>query len=158
MIFETLCLGRSKTLSYIWKKYHKNERHLCLVWHSFTKLSQNVSNWYKHFDIYARGDCKLWNGTWFYYISYIIDDHSCHTHIFWYANLSKNSFIYREPSVTCRHIKMCVMVRHTICESLVEIIVCKWGFFLELGQRCRHAQENDLEIKNPSHRGLTRII
>ena len=29
--FEALCLGRSKTLPYVSKKYHKNKRHLCLV-------------------------------------------------------------------------------------------------------------------------------
>ena len=29
-------------LVYFWKKYHKNEQHLRLVTHIFTKLSQNV--------------------------------------------------------------------------------------------------------------------
>ena len=33
LIFETLCFGRAKTLTYIWKKYHKNEQHLSLVEH-----------------------------------------------------------------------------------------------------------------------------
>ena len=42
LIFETLCLGRAKTLTYVWKKYHKNEWHLSLVIHSFTKVSQIV--------------------------------------------------------------------------------------------------------------------
>ena len=40
--FKTLCLGSPKTLPYVWKKNHKNERHLCLAAHIFTKLSQNV--------------------------------------------------------------------------------------------------------------------
>ena len=47
-IFETLCLGSSKTLPYVWKKYHKNEWHLRLVTQIFTEC---VSNQYTHFDI-----------------------------------------------------------------------------------------------------------
>ena len=33
LIFETLCLCRTKTLTYVWQKYDKNERHLRLVAH-----------------------------------------------------------------------------------------------------------------------------
>ena len=40
--FETLCSGRSKTLTYVRKKYHNNERYLCFVTHIFTKLLQDV--------------------------------------------------------------------------------------------------------------------
>ena len=78
--FETLCLGSSKTLPYVWKKYHKNEQHLCLVTHIFTKLSENVClistrillHWY------VRYNCKLWKSFWFHWVfSYIIDEHSC---------------------------------------------------------------------------------
>ena len=50
-IFKTLCLGKSKTLSYVWINKNKSERHLCLVTNSFTKLNQNVYNQYGHFDI-----------------------------------------------------------------------------------------------------------
>ena len=42
LIFESLCLGSSKTLPYVWKKFHKNDRHLSFVTHNFTKLSQIV--------------------------------------------------------------------------------------------------------------------
>ena len=65
----TLCLGRSKTLPYVRKKYDKNKRHLCLVWHKFTKLSQNACLINTHILIYrqySRYDCKLWNDPWFY--------------------------------------------------------------------------------------------
>ena len=67
-IFETLCLGKSKTLPYVWKLYHKNERHLCLVANSFTKLSQNVSLINSHILIYrhARYNCKSLKELWFF--------------------------------------------------------------------------------------------
>ena len=67
LIFETFCLGSSKTLPNVWKKYHKNERHLCLVRHTFTKLSQNMYKVITHILIYchARCECKLWNTPWF---------------------------------------------------------------------------------------------
>ena len=42
-IFNTVFCCRMETLFYVWKTYPKNERHLCLVKHCFTKLSQNVS-------------------------------------------------------------------------------------------------------------------
>ena len=83
LIFKTLCLGNSKTLSYVWRKYHKNERYLCLLGHIFTKLSHNVCLIYRHILIYwyGRCDCKLWKVYWFYCVfwifSYIIDNHSC---------------------------------------------------------------------------------
>ena len=68
LVFETLCLGRSKTLSYVWKIYHKNERHLCLVAHSFTKISQIMCLINTHILIYlhARCNCKLWKALSFY--------------------------------------------------------------------------------------------
>ena len=52
LIFETLCLGRAKTLTYVLEKFHKNERHLSLVAHSYTKLSQNVCLINMHIFIY----------------------------------------------------------------------------------------------------------
>ena len=83
LIFEALCLGRSKTLPYVWKKYLKNKRHLRLVTHIFTKLSQNVFLFNTHILMYqyARCNCKLWKAIWFYCIfwvfSYIFIEHSC---------------------------------------------------------------------------------
>ena len=67
LIFETLCLGRA----YVWKKFHKNERHLSLVTHTFTKLSQNVCLINKHILVYwhARYNCRLWKALWFYCVS-----------------------------------------------------------------------------------------
>ena len=63
LIFETVLLGRSATLPYVWKIHHKNEWHLCLVAYIFTKLSQNVYLINTHILIYrqVRYDCKLWN-------------------------------------------------------------------------------------------------
>ena len=45
------------------KKYHINERHLCLVTLIFTKLSQNVCliNWHILIYRHVRWDYKLWN-------------------------------------------------------------------------------------------------
>ena len=70
LIFKTFCLGRSKTLTYVMKKYHKNEWHLCFITQSFTKLLQNVRLINTRILIYrhARGDLKLWNALWFYSI------------------------------------------------------------------------------------------
>ena len=63
-----LCLGSSKTLPYVFKKYHKNERHLWLLAHFIAKLSQNKYLIIKQILIYqyVRCDCKLWNAIWFY--------------------------------------------------------------------------------------------
>ena len=44
------------------KKYYKNERHLCLVAHIFTKLLQEcVSNTHIFIYRYAGCDCRFWN-------------------------------------------------------------------------------------------------
>ena len=61
--FLTVFLGRSATLSYIWKIHHKNERFLRLVAHIFTKISQNVCLVNTHIFMYwhARCNCKLWS-------------------------------------------------------------------------------------------------
>ena len=74
--FATLfffCHGM-KTLPYVWKVYHENGRHLRLVAHIFTKLSQNVCLINTHILIYwhARCDCKLWHAPWFYCIFYYL--------------------------------------------------------------------------------------
>ena len=68
LIFETVFLGRAKTLTYVWKIHHRNERHLCLVTQSITKLSQNKCLVNTHILIYrhTRCDCKLWHALWFY--------------------------------------------------------------------------------------------
>ena len=66
LIFSNLCLGRSKTLTYVQKKkYHKNERSLSLVTHIFTKISQNVCLINAHILIYVilicdSCNCRLW--------------------------------------------------------------------------------------------------
>ena len=83
LIFETVFLGRSATLPYVWKIHHKNEQNFCLVAHNFDKFSQNVClvNTYILIYWHARYDCKLWNTLWFYYVfwafSCIIIDRSC---------------------------------------------------------------------------------
>ena len=50
------------------KKHYKNEWHLCLVTHIFTKLSLNVCLINTHSLIYwyACCNCKLWNALWLY--------------------------------------------------------------------------------------------
>ena len=80
LIFETVFSYRLATLPYILKKYHKNERHLRLVTHIFTKLSQNMCLINTHIFMYqhTRRDYKLWKALWFHWVfSYIFDDHSC---------------------------------------------------------------------------------
>ena len=85
LIFKTVFLGRSATLPYVWKIYHKNDWHLRLVAHRCTKLSQNMYLINTHILTYshARYDCKLWNTLWLYYVFFlvfsyiIINDHSC---------------------------------------------------------------------------------
>ena len=66
LIFKTLCLGRSKTLAYVWKKYHKNEMHLCLVIHIFTKLSQNECLINVQILVYQHDKCWLWKIFFFF--------------------------------------------------------------------------------------------
>ena len=74
---------RAGQLPYVWKMYSKNEQHLRLVAHIFTKLSQNVCLINTNILMYqhARCDCKLWKALWFYWVfcvfSYIFDDHLC---------------------------------------------------------------------------------
>ena len=105
LIFETLCLGRSKTLTCVFKKYHKNEPHLFLVKGIFTKLSQNLCLINTHICMYqyVRCDCKLWNALWFYCVfwvfSYIIDDNSCLK----YCTFTKLSWIVYVPNVTASY-------------------------------------------------------
>ena len=83
LIFETLCLGKAKTLTYVWTKFQKNERHLSLVTHSFTKLPQNMCLINTQILVYwhARCNCKLRKALWFYWVfwvfSYIIYEYSC---------------------------------------------------------------------------------
>ena len=57
------------TLPYIWK----NERHLCLVIYTFTKLLQNgcLINIHILMYWYARCNCKLWKVPWFYCIFFM---------------------------------------------------------------------------------------
>ena len=52
---------------YVWKKYHKNELHSCLVTHRLTKLSQNLYLINTHIFMYryARCSCNLWISPWF---------------------------------------------------------------------------------------------
>ena len=68
LIFKTLC-----DIALYLKKYQKNDRHLCLVWYNFTKLSQNMCLINANILIYqyARLDSKLWNIPWFYCISWV---------------------------------------------------------------------------------------
>ena len=55
LIFETVFLGSSTTLCL--KKYHKSERHLRLMTHIFTKLSQNVCLVNTHILVYQHARC-----------------------------------------------------------------------------------------------------
>ena len=70
LIFKVFCLGRSKTLPYVWKKHYKNWRYLCLLKHIFTKLSQNVCLIDIHISMhwFAKCNCKLWKLHQFYWL------------------------------------------------------------------------------------------
>ena len=80
LIFETLCLDRAKTLPYVWKKNHTNERHLRLVAPIFSKHSQNVCliNTFWCFDML---DVTASYGTilllFFLVFSYLFNNHLC---------------------------------------------------------------------------------
>ena len=59
-----------------------------------------------------------------------------------------------QSHLTCRYIKKCILIRHTICESFVKICSTKlkcrsllWYYFSDIGQCCRPAQKNYLENK-----------
>ena len=85
----------------------KNERHLSLVTHSFSRLSQSVCLINTHILIYchARYICKLWKVfdfiTFFGYFSYIIDEYSC--------------------------LKYCIFTKHSqiVCLTDIHILVCQ---------------------------------
>ena len=102
------CCDRSKTLPYVWKKYLKNERYLCLVTHSFTKHSQNVCLINTHILVnrYPRCDCKLWNASWsyrvFWVFSYIGDEHSCLKYCI-FTKLSQIVYPINVHILVCQH-------------------------------------------------------
>ena len=83
LMFKFVFSGRSAKMSYVWKVRHKNEWHLRLVAHIFSKVSQNICLINTHILIYWHARCqyKLWKALWFYcffwVLSYIFDDHSC---------------------------------------------------------------------------------
>ena len=111
MIFDYWdTLGRSKSLYYVWKKYRKNERHLCLEAQFFTKLSQNVCLINTHILIYwyAKYNNKLWKALWFYFVfrvfSDIIDEHSCLKY-FIYTKLSQIMCPIDLQILICQHAK-----------------------------------------------------
>ena len=90
-IFETVSLGRTATLSYVWKIHHKNWRHLRLIAHRFTKLSHNVClvNTHNLIYRYARCDCKLRNVLWFYCVFLGIFIH------YWRPLMSEVLYLYQ---------------------------------------------------------------
>ena len=89
--------------------YYKNDRHLYLITHIFTKLSQNMCLINSHTLMYwyARCNCKLCCVPWFYCIfwvfSYTIDEYSC-----------LKSFIFNKLS-------------QIICLINVHILVCQFA-------------------------------
>ena len=109
-IFITDFCCRMETLPYFWKYYHKNERHLCLVRQSFTKLPQNVCLNNSHILIYwyARCDYKLWNAPRFYCVfwifSYIIDEHSFLKHYI-FNKLSQIVWLINVHILVCQRVK-----------------------------------------------------
>ena len=113
------------------KKYHKNERHLCLVAYIFTKLSQNVCIIITHILMYwfARCNCKLCVVSWFYYISWvflyiIIDNHFMSELI--YSTSTKLSQIVCLINV---HILEC---QHVKCDCRLWMALWFDAFFWEL--------------------------
>ena len=96
LISETVFLGRSATLPYVWKKYHIYERrlHILIYWH-------------------VRCDCKLWNTLWFHCVFWIfsytllltsqcwivVSPPNFHwiSHQYWYVKMSNFTVIYGMP-------------------------------------------------------------
>ena len=83
------------------KKYRKNEWHLCLVAHIFTKHSQNVCLINTHILIcqHGRCDCKLWNAL-----------------LFWVFSCSSDGHLY----VNC-----CISSKLSLILCLISILVCR---------------------------------
>ena len=107
------------------EKYIKNERHLSLVTHSFTKLSQNVCLIDTHILMYrhARCDCKLWNTLWFYcdfwVFSYITDEHS---YLKWFDCLTNVFFLFFSNLLEwplCLNNSKCSHNKH------LEVLICQ---------------------------------
>ena len=68
LIFVDTLFGQFKNITLGLKKYHKNERHLCLVAHIFTKVSHDMCLINTHILLYqhARCNCKLQKALLFY--------------------------------------------------------------------------------------------
>ena len=88
LIFETHCLGRSKILPHVWKKYHDNERHFCLVTQSFTKLSLNVCLINTLILMYWDARCDIW----FYFILFLCYFQTLLTRIHFESTVSSPNF------------------------------------------------------------------
>ena len=104
LIFETVFWTNRQRV--VLKKNRKNQRHLCLATHIFTKLSQNVYLINTHILEYRhdRLDCKLWNAHWFYCLFCIfihkwrlfVSEVLCIwvMYLFWYINMSDGTASY----------------------------------------------------------------
>ena len=109
------------------KKYSKNERHLCLVRHSFNKISQNMCLINTHILVYryARCNFSLWNAPWFYCVFFWV---------FFIHNWSLNHSIFSKLSrVVCL-----INVHSFLCQlskcgcRLWKFLWFNWFFFLEI--------------------------
>ena len=145
LIFETLCLGKSKTLPCIEKKYHKNERHMCKVTPIFTKLALNMCLFSAQiFMIEFPGVTTSYGETldfiaffeYFYtlmtsiHVWSIVSSLNFHrlcawiVWIFWYVNVPNVIASYGKFSnLLCFFIYYCILKRYTVIKLLQ--IICK---------------------------------
>ena len=107
LIFETLCLGSSKTLYYVWEKYHKNERHLC--------LHLDISICQKSLQIM---ECPLILVR-FLVFSYIINEHSCLNYCI-FTKLSQILCVISIHILVCQLAKKCVKIFGVFSHKLLQ--------------------------------------
>ena len=93
----------------------QNERHLCLVSHSFTKHSQNVCLINIHILIYwyAQHNCMLWKALWYYCVFLCIFLH------FWRPFMCELLYLHQTfTGYVCRKKLICVLPIRAFVVSL----------------------------------------
>ena len=130
LVFETVFLGRSATLPYVRKINHKNERHLRLVSHILTKLSQNVCLTNIQILIYghSRCDCKLWNAPWFYYVFWVV------SYINNWLLMSELLYLHKKKHSLIVYLIDTDVSKCQMCLQVMESFLILWLFFANSAQ------------------------
>ena len=115
LIIETVFLGRSETLPYVWKIHHRNEWHLHLVAPIFTKLSQSVCLINIHIFIYWHARCDV-----FWAFSYIIIDHLCLNFHQTFTNCVSNQYDVSKYQMWLQFMK-CLLILLRLLQFLLKI-------------------------------------